>query len=67
MHAAYLALNRKKTDEYTAAIEFLDNVLERELKRVYCRCSMKMRGFRRPGAIFSAWMRRINVPRCGNS
>ena len=34
MHAAYLALNRKKTDEYTAAIEFLDNVLERELKRV---------------------------------
>ena len=34
MHAAYLALNRKKRDEYTAAIEFLDNVLERELKRI---------------------------------
>lgn len=34
MHAAYLALNRKATDEYTAAIEFLDNVLERELKRM---------------------------------
>jgi hypothetical protein len=34
MHAAYLALNRKKTDEYTAAIEFLDNVLEREFKRM---------------------------------
>jgi AAA family ATP:ADP antiporter len=34
MHAAYLALNRKKTDEYTAAIEFLDNVLERESKRM---------------------------------
>ena len=34
MHAAYLALHRKKTDEYTAAIEFLDNVLERELKRI---------------------------------
>lgn len=34
MHAAYLALNRKKTDEYTAAIEFLDNILERELKRM---------------------------------
>ena len=34
MHAAYLALNRKKTDEYTAAIEFFDNVLERDLKRV---------------------------------
>jgi hypothetical protein len=34
MHAAYLALNRKKTDEYTAAIEFLDNVLEREYKRL---------------------------------
>ena len=34
MHAAYLALNRKQTDEYTAAVEFLDNVLERELKRM---------------------------------
>ena len=34
MHAAYLALNRKKTDEYSAAIEFLDNVLERDLKRL---------------------------------
>lgn len=34
IYAAYLALNRKKTDEYTAAVEFLDNVLERELKRV---------------------------------
>jgi len=34
MHAAFLALNRKATDEYTAAIEFLDNVLERELKRM---------------------------------
>jgi ATP:ADP antiporter, AAA family len=34
MHAAYLALNRKSTDEYTAAIEFLDNVLEREFKRM---------------------------------
>jgi AAA family ATP:ADP antiporter len=33
MHAAYLALNRKKTDEYAAAIEFLDNLLERDLKR----------------------------------
>jgi AAA family ATP:ADP antiporter len=34
MHAAYLALNHKKSDEYTAAVEFLDNILERELKRV---------------------------------
>ncbi len=33
MHAAYLALNGKKSDEYAAAIEFLDNVLERDLKR----------------------------------
>ena len=33
MHAAYLALSRPKSDEYTAAVEFLDNVLERELKR----------------------------------
>lgn len=34
IHAAYLALNRKKSEEYTAAVEFLDNVLERELKRI---------------------------------
>ncbi|MDZ4802987.1 MAG: hypothetical protein SGI92_32920, partial [Bryobacteraceae bacterium] len=33
IYAAYLAVNRKKTDEYTAAIDFLDNVLDRELKR----------------------------------
>lgn len=34
IYAAYLAVNRKGTDEHTAAVEFLDNVLERELKRV---------------------------------
>jgi ATP:ADP antiporter, AAA family len=34
MRAAYLAVNRKKSDEHTAALEFLDNVLEREMKRV---------------------------------
>jgi ATP:ADP antiporter, AAA family len=34
IYAAYLAVNRGKSDEYTAALEFLDNVLERELKRV---------------------------------
>jgi AAA family ATP:ADP antiporter len=35
MYAAYLgAVNRKRTEQHTAAIEFLDNVLERELKRI---------------------------------
>jgi hypothetical protein len=35
IYAAYLAVNRGgKTDEFTAALEFLDNVLERELKRI---------------------------------
>jgi hypothetical protein len=35
MYAAYLAVHRGgKTDEYTAALEFLDNVLERELKKI---------------------------------
>ncbi|MBC7928003.1 MAG: hypothetical protein H7039_20345 [Bryobacteraceae bacterium] len=33
MYAAYLAVNRQKTDEHTAAIDFLDNVLDREVKR----------------------------------
>jgi ATP/ADP translocase len=33
IYAAYLSLNRPKTDEYIAAIEFLDTVLDRELKR----------------------------------
>jgi AAA family ATP:ADP antiporter len=35
IYAAYLAVNRGgKTDQFTAALEFLDNVLERELKRI---------------------------------
>jgi AAA family ATP:ADP antiporter len=33
IYAAYLAVNRRKSDEYTAAVEFLDNVLERDMKR----------------------------------
>ncbi|HYO81226.1 MAG TPA: hypothetical protein VES20_07490, partial [Bryobacteraceae bacterium] len=33
IHAAFLAMSRKSGDQYTAAIEFLDNVLEREVKR----------------------------------
>jgi ATP:ADP antiporter, AAA family len=33
IYAAYLSLSRPKTDEYIAAIEFLDTVLDRELKR----------------------------------
>ncbi|MBM3727920.1 MAG: hypothetical protein FJW40_21155 [Acidobacteria bacterium] len=33
MHAAYLALARGKGDDHSAAIEFLDNLLDRELKR----------------------------------
>jgi AAA family ATP:ADP antiporter len=34
IYAAYLALKRSSGDEHAAAIEFLDNVLERELKKV---------------------------------
>jgi len=34
IYAVYLAVNRKTGDEYAAAMEFLDNVLDRELKRV---------------------------------
>ncbi|MBI3680191.1 MAG: hypothetical protein HY235_07310 [Acidobacteria bacterium] len=34
IQAAYLAVNRGRSEEISTAIEFLDNVLERELKRV---------------------------------
>jgi AAA family ATP:ADP antiporter len=34
IYAAYLAVDRGKTEEISTAIEFLDNVLDRELKRV---------------------------------
>jgi AAA family ATP:ADP antiporter len=34
IYAAYLAVNRRKADEFTTALEFLDNLLDRELKRV---------------------------------
>jgi AAA family ATP:ADP antiporter len=34
IYAAYVALNKPSTDEHAAAIEFLDNVLERELKKI---------------------------------
>jgi AAA family ATP:ADP antiporter len=34
IHAAYLAVNRRRSEEFTAAIEFLDNILEPELKKV---------------------------------
>jgi AAA family ATP:ADP antiporter len=34
IYAAYLAVNRGRTEEMSTAIEFLDNVLDRELKRV---------------------------------
>jgi len=34
MYAAYLALNRGPGEQYAAALEFLDNVLDRELKRI---------------------------------
>jgi AAA family ATP:ADP antiporter len=34
IYAVYLALNRPSDDEHATAIEFLDNVLERELKKV---------------------------------
>lgn len=34
IYAAYMAVNRRQTEEFAAALEFLDNVLDRELKRV---------------------------------
>lgn len=34
IYAAFLALERHTGEEFTAALEFLDNVLEREIKRV---------------------------------
>jgi ATP/ADP translocase/HEAT repeat protein len=34
IYAAYLAVNRRRSEEYAAALEFLDNVMDRELKRV---------------------------------
>jgi ATP:ADP antiporter, AAA family len=34
IYAAYLAVNRRQGEEFTAALDFLENVLERELKRV---------------------------------
>lgn len=34
IYAAYQAMSRRDSDEFTAAIDFLDNVLERELKRI---------------------------------
>jgi hypothetical protein len=34
IYAAYRALHHRKSEEYTAALEFLDNVLERELKKI---------------------------------
>ena len=34
IYAAYLAVNRRRAEELSAALEFLDNVLDRELKRV---------------------------------
>ncbi len=33
IYAAFLAVNRPKGDEHTAAVDFLDNVLERDVKR----------------------------------
>jgi AAA family ATP:ADP antiporter len=34
IYSAYLAVHRRGREDYAAAIEFLDNLLERELKRV---------------------------------
>ena len=35
MYSAYRAVSRRQHDEATAALEFLDNTLERDLKRVW--------------------------------
>jgi AAA family ATP:ADP antiporter len=34
MYAAYLAVHKRRAEQYSAALEFLDNVLDRQLKRV---------------------------------
>ncbi len=34
IYAAYVAVNRGRAEEFTAALEFLDNVVDRDLKRV---------------------------------
>jgi AAA family ATP:ADP antiporter len=34
IYAAYIAVSRRQTEEFAAALEFLDNVLDRELKKV---------------------------------
>ena len=34
MHAAYLAVHRRRRDQFLAALDFLDTVLDRSLKRV---------------------------------
>lgn len=34
IYAAYLAVARRKSEEFAAALEFLDNVMDREMKRV---------------------------------
>ena len=34
IYAAYLALNHRKSEDFAAALEFLDSVMDRELKRV---------------------------------
>lgn len=34
IYAAYLAINKRTGEDFTAAVDFLDNVLERELKKV---------------------------------
>lgn len=34
IYSAYLAVSRRESEQYSAALEFLDNVLERDLKRV---------------------------------
>jgi AAA family ATP:ADP antiporter len=34
IYSAYLAVNRRRVEEVSAALEFLDNVVERDLKRI---------------------------------
>ena len=34
IYAAFLAVERRRADEVSAALEFLDNVIEREVKRI---------------------------------
>jgi hypothetical protein len=34
IHASYLAISRHRSEEFAAALEFLDNILDRDMKKI---------------------------------